>query len=201
MHKWLKLGGAIVALTSMASFRDKVSADEIKIPVRFIGGHETDRRDGGRPVVLVAAGLGVSPELFRQAFRGVTPARGGPPSRAQAQRNKRALLKVLGPHGVTNDRLDEVSDYYRYRPERGELWRTRDAEAQAIVKDGRIARIEITEGGAGYSSPPKATIKGFEATPLEVRLHFDKDLEVNGSIVAIEIAKAKKPAKSPPPSN
>jgi hypothetical protein len=42
------------------------------------------------------------------------------------------------------------------------------------------------------------TIKGFEATPLEVKLHFDKDLETNGSIEAIEVAKKKKPAKSPP---
>jgi hypothetical protein len=197
-----KRGGVVVSLTVLALCGAGVSADEMKVPIRFSGGHETDRRDGGRPVVLVAAGLGVSPELFRKAFRGVTPARGGPPSRAEAQRNKRALLKVLGPHGVTNERLDEVSDYYRYRPERGELWRCRDARAQAIVKDGRIERIEITEAGAGYSSPPKATIEGFESTPLEVKLHFDKDLEANGSIEKIETATAKKAAKSPtPPGN
>jgi hypothetical protein len=200
MRSPLKLVGVLTAFTALASCRVGESADEMKIPIKFSGGHETDRRDGGRPVVLVAAGLGVSPELFREAFRGVTPARGGPPSRAQAQRNKRALLKVLGPHGVTNERLDEVSDYYRYRPERGELWRVRPAQAVAIVKDGRLVRIEISEGGAGYSSPPKATVKGFEATPLEVKLHFDKDLETNGSIEAIEVAKKKKPAKSPLPS-
>jgi hypothetical protein len=199
MRKWLKLAGALVALTSLASCRDGLSAEEMKIPVHFSGGHDTDRRDHGRPVVLVAAGLGVKPELFREAFRGVTPARGGPPSREQAQRNKRALLKVLGPHGVTNERLDEVSNYYRYRPQSGELWRCREAQAQAIVKDGHITRIEITDAGAGYSSPPKATIKGFDATPLEVKLHFDKDLETNGSIDAIELATAKKSAKSPPP--
>jgi hypothetical protein len=171
----------------------------MKVPISFTGGHETDRRDHGRPVVLVAAGLGVKPELFREAFRGVTPARGGPPSREQAQRNKRALLKVLGPHGVTNERLDEVSNYYRYRPQDGELWRCREAQAQAIVKDGHITRIEITDAGAGYSSRPKATIKDFEATPVEVKLHFDKDLETNGSIEAIELATAKKSAKSPTP--
>jgi hypothetical protein len=199
MRRSLKLVGVLTAFTALASCRVGESADEMKIPIKFSGGHETDRRDGGRPVVLVAAGLGVSPELFREAFRGVTPARGGPPSRAQAQRNKRALLEVLGPHGVTNERLDEVSDYYRYRPERGELWHVRPAQAQAIVKDGRLVRIEITEAGAGYSSPPKVTIKGFEATPLEVKLHFEKDLETNGSIEAIEVAKKKKPAKSPPP--
>lgn len=102
---------------------------------------------------------------------------------------------------MTNDRLDEVSDYYRYRPERGELWRVRPAQAQAIVKYGRILRIEITEAGAGYSSQPKVTVKGFEATPLEVKLHFDKDLETNGSIESIEFAKKKKPAKSQPPAD
>ncbi len=197
MQRLVRLGGVLVALTALASCRAGASADEMKAPIKFTGGHETDRRDGGRPVVLVAAGLGVSAELFREAFRGVTPARGGPPSRAQAQRNKRALLKVLGPHGVTNDRLDEVSDYYRYRPERGEFWRAREAWAQAIVKDGRIVRIEVTDSGAGYSSVPKAIINGFETTPLQVKLHFDKEFETNGSIETIELAKAKKPTKSP----
>jgi len=197
MQRVLKFGCAAIAFTAIGSGRVAAWADDMKIPIQFAGGHETDRRDRGRPVVLVAAGLGVSPELFREAFRGVTPARGGPPSRAQAQRNKKALLKVLGPHGVTNERLDEVSDYYRYRRERGELWRGRPATAQAIVKDGRVTRIEITDPGAGYSSPPKATIQGFDATPLEVKLHFDKDFETNGSIRAIEIATEKKSAKSP----
>ena len=197
MQRVLRFGCAVIALTAIGSGRGVAWADEMKIPIQFAGGHETDRRDRGRPAVLVAAGLGVSPELLREAFRGVTPARGGPHSRAQAQRNKRALLKVLAPHGVTNERLDEVSDYYRYRPERGELWRYRPAQAQAIVKDGHVTRIEITEAGAGYSSPPKATIQGFETTPLEVKLHFDKDLETNGSVKAIEIVTKKKPAKSP----
>ena len=84
----------------------------------FSGGRETDAHDGERPAVLVAAALGVKPKVFRDAFRGVTPARGGPPSSRAARRNKAALLKVLGPHGVTNNRLDQVSDHYRYQPQR-----------------------------------------------------------------------------------
>src|SRR5436190_8396245 len=92
--------------------------DVIKVPVTFSGGHDTDPQDRGRPVVLVAAALGVKPEVFREAFRGVTPARGGKPTPEQARSNKEALLKVLKPYGITNERLDEVSDYYRYRPER-----------------------------------------------------------------------------------
>jgi hypothetical protein len=201
MRSVLKVVGVAVVLIVMNAPQSAARADEMQIPIKFSGGHETDRRDGGRPVVLVAAGLGVTPELFREAFRGVTPARGGPPSRAQAQRNKRALLKVLGPHGVTNERLDEVSNYYRYRPQEGEFWRNRPAKATAILKEGRVTRIEITEAGAGYSSPPKATIPGFEATPLEVKLLFDKDLETNGSVKAIEVVRDKSPATVPKSDN
>src|SRR5262245_39767650 len=97
-------------------------AAETKVPLEFSGGHGIGPNDYGRPVALIAAGLGVKPDVFRKAFSGVTPSRGGPPSRELARRNKAALLRVLGPHGVTNERLDEVSDYYRFQPQRGELW-------------------------------------------------------------------------------
>ena len=54
----------------------------------FSGGTDTDPRDRGRPVVLVANGLGVTPEVFRDAFSGVHPAgpnSGGPtPDEARA---------------------------------------------------------------------------------------------------------------------
>src|SRR5438045_1713230 len=81
----------IVGVTGMGT-----QAAEKTVPVTFSGGHETDPKDGGRPVVLVAAGLGVKPEVFREAFRGVTPARDGRPTPEQARKNKEALLKVLG---------------------------------------------------------------------------------------------------------
>src|SRR5262245_37904643 len=87
-----------------------ISAAESRLPVTFSGGHETDSRDHGRPVVLVAGALGVKPEVFREAFSGVRPAKNGKPSGEEARRNKDALMKVLQPHGVTNDRLDEVSN-------------------------------------------------------------------------------------------
>lgn len=96
--QWLfKFVGMLVAIMALASCRVGESADDMKIPIKFSGGHETDRRDGGRPVVLVAAGLGVSPELFREAFRGVTPARGGPPSRAQARATSGHCSKCSAP--------------------------------------------------------------------------------------------------------
>ncbi|MFO0916688.1 MAG: hypothetical protein U0872_00025 [Planctomycetaceae bacterium] len=164
---------------------------EQKVPVTFSGGHETDPRDGGRPVVLVAAGLGVTPDVFRDAFRGVTPARGRKPSPEEARRNKDALMKVLKPQGVTNDRLDEVSDYYRYRPEKGELWPTAAAKANAIVIDGKIQKIVVTEPGSGFCSPPEATLKGFEKMTFQVTLKFDKDLKQNGGIESIRLLDGK----------
>src|SRR5262245_18572082 len=73
----------------------KTEADETKTPVTFTGGHEIGKNDFGRPVVLMAAALGVKPDEFRKAFSGVRPARGRGPTREEAQRNKEALMKVL----------------------------------------------------------------------------------------------------------
>src|SRR5436309_3576180 len=129
------LGGC----TSAIGMNDQANqAGETKVPVTFLGGHEISKNDFGRPVVLIAAALEVKPEVFREAFSGVTPAKGRKPSPDEARKNKAALLKVLAPHGVTNERLDEVSDYYRFRPDRGELWPTTAAKAHAIVAGGKI---------------------------------------------------------------
>jgi hypothetical protein len=177
------LGLPMAAATSRAT--------ETKIPVTFSGGHETDPKDHGRPVVLVAAGLGVKPEVFRKAFSGVKPARGRGPTGEEARRNKDALMKVLGPYKITNERLDEVSNYYRYRPQEGEMWPTKPAKAYAVVEDGKIKKVVVTEPGAGYSSPPKATVKGFEKVQLETKVTFVTDLKKNGGIESIEVAKEK----------
>jgi hypothetical protein len=115
----LSLAAAIVAMNGCAPAGSA--------PLVFSGGHEIGPDDYGRPVVLIAAALGVKPDEFRRAFSGVAPARGGPPTGGQARRNKEALMSVLAPLGVTNERLDEVSDCYRYQPQRGGLWRTTDA--------------------------------------------------------------------------
>jgi hypothetical protein len=165
-----------------------VHAGETKVPVTFSGGHETDPKDGGRPVVLVAAALGVKPEVFREAFSGVTPARDGRPSPEDAQRNKAALLKVLKPYGITNERLDEVSDYYRYQPQRGKLWKTTPAKAYAVIEDGKIKRVVVTNPGSGYSTPPTATVQGMEKMQLKAMLQYGKDFDKNGAISSVEIA-------------
>src|SRR5581483_6178092 len=62
----------LAAIAGMANYADRPTH-----PVVFSAGHETDPRDGGRPVALIAAALGVKPEVFRAAFRGVTLARDG----------------------------------------------------------------------------------------------------------------------------
>jgi hypothetical protein len=162
-------------------------AAEMKIPVTFSGGHEISKSDFGRPVALIAAGLGVKPDVFRQAFSGVTPARGRGPTGEEARQNKAALLKVLAPHGVTNERLDEVSDYYRFRPQNGELWPTTRAQAEAIVANGQLQRIVVTSGGSGYCSPPSASIDGFPNAKLKVTLGLSTDLKKNGTVSKIEV--------------
>lgn len=168
-------------------------AAETKVPVTFSGGHEIGQNDFGRPVVLIAAALGVKPEVFREAFSGVTPARGRGPSPEEARQNKAALLKVLAPHGVTNERLDEVSDYYRYQPQKKELWPTSAAKAHAIVEDGAIKRIVVTAPGAGFSSAPEVRVQGFDKVEFKATLKFSKELKKNGAIGAVEIFPAKKP--------
>ena len=175
-----------VGMNSVASH-----AAETKVPVTFSDGHEIGKNDFGRPVVLIAAALDVKPEVFREAFSGVTPAKGGKPSGDEARKNKAALMKVLEPHGVTNDRLDEVSNYYRYQPQRGELWKTTSAKAHAVVEDGKIKKIVVEEPGSGYSSLPDVKVEGFKEAKWKVKLHLDKNLKKNGGIDSIEIAPAK----------
>jgi hypothetical protein len=96
-------------------------------------------------------------------------------------------MKVLGPLKVTNERMDEVANYYRFRPQNGELWPTKPAKAYAVVEDGKIKKIVITDPGFGYSSPPKVSVKGFEKVHLEAKLKFDTDLKKNGGVSAVEV--------------
>lgn len=186
MPNALKLTLALIACVLCVSCGSR-RGDPTKPVVIFSGGHDTDPQDKGRPVVLIAAALDVKPEVFREAFSGVTPAKDGKPTKEEAQRNKAALMKVLEPHGVTKERLDEVSDRYRYKPGGGELWRTRPAQAYAELDQGKIKRIVITDPGYGYSTPPKAVVTGMESIPLKVTIQFDKDLEKNGSVKSIEV--------------
>ncbi|MBL0385135.1 hypothetical protein JJB07_00625 [Tumebacillus sp. ITR2] len=155
------------------------------------GGYETDPRDKGRPVVLIASALGVPTEVFREAFSGVTPSGlDSPPSPELARKNKAALLKVLAPYGITNERLDEVSNFYRYNGKQSKTWQVTPATATPIVTNGVVTGVTITNPGAGYSSAPTVTITGPNGTvTATATISYTKDFATNGSISSITINK------------
>ncbi len=168
-----------------------LAAGERRVAVTFDGGHDTDARDGGRPVALVAAALGVPAGVFRDTFTHVHPAApgAGGPTTAEARQNKAALLAGLSEYGVTNDRLDAVSDHYRYRRDRGELWRHRPAVAYAVMRDGAVVRFDVVDGGAGYTTPPTATVDGRPDVAVTATLAFGTDLQTNGSVASLAVGK------------
>ena len=156
--------------------------------VTITGGFETDARDHGRPVVLIASMLGVTPDVFREAFSGVTPAKVGSPTGDEARANKKALLKVLAPYGITNEKLDEVSNYYRYKGSLGQTWPQTKAAATALVVDGKLTGITITNAGAGYTSVPKVVIRLGNLTYIGVAtVLYTDDFKTNGSIASISL--------------
>ena len=175
-------------LTSATHAELPLPAGVKRVPVVFSGGHDTVGEDKGRPVILIAGALGVKPEVFREAFSHVHPAGPGRgPTDTEARANKAALMNALGKYGITNDRLDEVSNYYRYMRSNGEMWKHRDAVANALVKDGVVTGYEIVDGGAGYSSTPAVSVAGVKDAPAKVELSFVKDLAKNGAISSITV--------------
>ncbi len=166
------------------------TSEDGTVSVTISGGYDTDPQDHGRPVVLIAAALGVPTEVFREAFSGVTPAElsSGGPTAEEAQSNKAALLKVLAPYGITNERLDEVSNYYRYNGQKSKTWKITPATATAIVKDGVVTGISITNPGSGYSSAPTITIKTPSGTTTaKATVSYSKDFAKNGSVSSISL--------------
>jgi hypothetical protein len=161
------------------------------VMLQISGGHDTDPADHGRPVVLVAAGLGVPTEVFRTAFSGVHPgaAGSGGPTEQEAQANKAALMSVLAPYAVTNERLDEVSNYYRYVASDGELWRHASARATAVVRDGKVVSVRLLDGGAGYSSTPKVTVPGAASASVKATVSYGTDLATNGAITRLTVVR------------
>jgi len=162
-----------------------------RVPVVFSDGYDTDPRDRGRPVILIASALGVTEDVFRDAFSGVRPAgpgKGGPTG-DEARANKKVLMTALGKHGVNNERLDEVSNYYRYPPGSRELWKNTPAKANALVQNGVVVGYELIDGGAGYTTAPIASVPSVQGPAPKVELAFGKKFEKNGSVSAITVAK------------
>jgi len=181
------------ALTSFSRAQAPLPAGVTKVSVVFSEGHDTDPRDHGRPVVLVAGALGVTPEVFRDAFSRVHPAGpdSGGPTREEARANKAALMSVLGKYGISNDRLDTVSNQYRYVRSHGQMWPTKPAVANALVKEGVVTGFEVVSGGEGYSSPPTVSVPNVKAFEAKVELSFNKDFSKNGAVSAITLQTAK----------
>ena len=74
------LAGCSAAITPDATPAPSSTTDPIlasDVTVTIASGLETDPVDNGRPVVLIAAALGVPTEVFREAFSGVTPSTDG----------------------------------------------------------------------------------------------------------------------------
>jgi hypothetical protein len=165
------------------------ASTQVKVVVS--GGYATDSRDGGRPIILVASGLGVPAPVFRTAFSGVTPAPGGAePDPAQVQLNKAALLRVLAPYGVTNERLDTVSNYYRYLQSAGQTWTHVAAAATATVRNGKIVSVKLTRAGAGYSSVPTFRVAGHPEVRLVATVAYGTDLATNGRVASLRLARS-----------
>jgi len=187
MKTWSYAASIVVfAAGSVIVFGQKTKADEQRIDVTFTGGFDLDRRDRGRPVALIAAALGVPDQVFRGAFSHVRPAPAGTePDQNQVRQNKDALLNALGKYGITNDRLDQVSNYYRYNGSRGEWWPYKLASGYAIVSHGLITKFVITNPGAGYSSAPRVSVPGFPNVTPNVTMSYGRDLRTNGSVASI----------------
>jgi hypothetical protein len=162
-----------------------------QVPIRFSGGHDTYPEDHGRPVALIAAALKVSPDVFRAAFSGVHPAGpdSGGPTDAEARANKQVLMRALGPYGVTDDRLNAVSNYYRYNRSRGEMWPVVPATGYATVTNGVITGFTITNPGSGYTSAPTATVPGFDVKII-TSIAYSTDFARNGAVTEMHVASA-----------
>ena len=182
------LAAAVLSVQAQPAQLKLLPKDVTRVPVEFSGGHETDGRDGGRPVALIAAALGVTSDVFRDAFSNVHPAGPGRgPTGEEARQNKGVLMRALGKYGITNDKLDDVSNHYRYVRSRGELWPTAPAVANALVKGGTVIGYELIGGGSGYSSPPEVTVPNIANPKVKVDLSFNKSFEKNGTISALTV--------------
>jgi hypothetical protein len=178
----------VLFMVSASNGQSSSSTADGRVPLVFSEGHETNPRDRGRPVVLVAGALGVSEDVFRDAFSHVRPAKvGTTPDPEQVRKNKSALMDALRKYGVENERLDTVSNYYRYVRSRGEMWPTTPATGYAQVVEGKVTTFVITSGGSGYSSPPKVNVTGMPGVTAEATLSFSKEFTANGAVSAIKL--------------
>jgi hypothetical protein len=175
---------AAVAVAVAPTLTHAESAPTVKVS----GGHATKPVDSGRPVILVASALGVPESVFRYAFSKVTPApAGSEPDPDQVNKNKEALLSVLGPYGVTNEDLDRVSNQYRYNQSADEMWPAKAAVLRATMRNGKVTGIRVVSGGSGYTSTPKISVAGHPEVKAKAKLAYSKTFARNGRIVSVQV--------------
>ncbi|MDG1895512.1 MAG: hypothetical protein P8J37_11420 [Fuerstiella sp.] len=104
-----------------------------------------------------------------------------------ARANKKVLMDAIGRYGVSNERLDEVSDYYRYNRSAGEVWKHSPPTTTATVRDGRVTGFDITDPGNGYLVPTSVSVVGFSDIDVEAKIEFSDDFRTNGRIVSITV--------------
>ena len=155
--------------------------------VVFHGGGSTDPRGHGRPVSLIAAARAVQDEVFRPAFSGVSPSRWRAPSPLLARDKKKVLMDALGKHGVSNERLDEVSYDYRCNGSAGETWKHSTATATAIIMEGKVTGFTITNAGAGYLIASRVSVVGYGDVEVEATIEFSNDFKTNGRVTSLTV--------------
>ena len=65
------------------------------------------------------------------------------------------------------------------------MWRQTAARATAVVRNGRVISIRLVKAGAGYSSTPHLTVRGYPKAKVRVKLSYGRNLAANGAIRSI----------------
>ena len=58
-----------------------------------------------------------------------------------------------------------------------------------MAENGKLVKVEVTEPGAGYTTPPKVAVEGFETAELVVTLHIAEVIKKNASLKSIVVKK------------
>ena len=67
------------------------------------------------------------------------------------------------------------------------MWPTASAAGYALVSNGAVTGLVVTNPGYGYSSPPNVSLQGGPDVQAVVTLAFDPDFGKNGSIKSVAL--------------
>jgi hypothetical protein len=157
--------------------------------VTVSGGFGLAPVDKGRPSFLYDGILGVPHGTWRKAFAGVVPSKDGPPTQAEEETNKKAIMSVLAPYGITDAQVNRVADYYRFDKQAGDTWPHRAATVEAVVTKGKVTGFTIVDPGVGYQTAPTITVAGHPKLEIKVRLAFTTDFATNGHVASVRLVR------------